>query len=135
VVPARGPGGRPCRVREVPQWPELTQRIEETGNRWARLFAASATKNCRFTTQPFCERISCERISGPIESCTVPSSSYRKSFRGATVEDVAIKGGRAAARFSNGEVIELEHINGYAVGGLWWIGKLGGNAGRRFFEK
>jgi hypothetical protein len=114
----------------------LTQeeRIEDTGNRWARLFAAGK-EGCRFAAQPFCERISCDRISGPIENCTRPSLEYRKSFRDATVEDVAIKDTRAAAKFSNGEVIELQHIGAYATGGVWWIVRLGGNAGRRFFGK
>jgi hypothetical protein len=31
-------------------------------------------------------------------------------------------------------MIELQHIDGYVVGGLWWIDKLGGNAGRDFFK-
>jgi hypothetical protein len=126
----------PNGIENSPTWATLTpeQRIEETGNRWARRFAASDTEDCRFATQPFCERISCVRISGPIENCTRPSRQYRSSFRDATVQDVAIKGDQAAARFSNGEVIELRHIDGYAEGGVWWIEKLGGNAGRGFFN-
>jgi hypothetical protein len=126
----------PDGIENSPEWAAFTpeQRIESTGNRWARRFAASASTDCRFTAQPFCERLSCEPISGPIENCTKPSARYRESFRDATIEDVVIKGQRAAARFSNGEVIELGHIHGYAVGGLWWIDKLGGNAGRNFFK-
>jgi hypothetical protein len=126
----------PNGIENSPQWAAFTpeQRIEEIGNRWARRFAASGAKDCRFTTQPLCERLACERISGPIENCTLPSRSYRESFRGATVQDVAIKGERAAARFSNGEMTELVHIDGYVAGGLWWIYKLGGNAGRGFFK-
>jgi len=62
-------------------------------------------------------------------NCKPPSDAFRKSFEGATVEDIAIKGDRAAARFSNGEVVEL----GSVIDG-WLIAKLGGNAGREFFE-
>ena len=125
----------PNGIENSPTWARLTpeQRIEEIGNRWARRFAAS-NERCRFEAQPFCERISCERISGPIPNCTRPSADYRRSFRDATVQDVVIKGGRAAARFSNGEAIELEHIKGYVPGGLWWTTKLGGNTGRGFFK-
>ncbi|MGH2992132.1 MAG: inorganic diphosphatase [Solirubrobacterales bacterium] len=67
--------------------------------------------------QPLCERIACERISGPIRNCTPPSSAFRKSFEGATVQDIAIKGDQAAARFSNGEAVELVHVSGYELGG------------------
>lgn len=99
------------------------RKIEQTGNRWARLFSASDRRSCKYMTQP-----ACEQLTKP------PSSQFVKSFRGAKVQEIAIKGRRAAARYSNGEVIELDHINGYAVGGVWWIDKLGGNAGRAFFE-
>jgi hypothetical protein len=99
------------------------QKIEQTGNRWARLFSASSRRSCKYMTQP-----ACEQLTKP------PSSQFVKSFRGAKVQEIAIKGRRAAARYSNGEAIELVHINGYAVGGVWWIDKLGGNAGRGFFK-
>jgi hypothetical protein len=108
------------------------QKIEQTGEGWAQLFAADDRKTCRYMTQPLCERIACERISEPIENCTPPSPSYRKSFEDATVEDIAIGGRKAAARFSNGEAIELDHVSGYELGGIWLIHKLGGNAGRGF---
>ena len=110
------------------------QKIEQTGNRWARLFSASGRRSCKYMTQPACERLACKRISGPIDNCKPPSSQFVKSFRGAKVQEIAIKGRRAAARYSNGVLIELEQINGYAVGGVWWIDKLGGNAGRGFFK-
>jgi len=105
------------------------EKIERTGNEWARLFAASATRDCRYMTQPLCERISCERISGPMENCTPPSAAYRKSFRDATVQDIMIKGHRAAARFSNGEAIEY-FLPRIQIRGGWLISKVGGNAGR-----
>jgi hypothetical protein len=110
------------------------QKIEQTGNRWARLFSASGRGGCKYMTQPACERVACEKISGPIDNCKALSSQFVRSFRGAKVQEIAIKGRRAAARYSNGETIELIHINGYAVGGVWWIDELGGNAGRGFFK-
>ena len=64
-----------------------------------------------------------------IMNCKPPSDAFRKSFEGASVQDIAIKGGRAAARFSNGEVVELVSV----VDG-WSIAKFGGKAGRGFFE-
>lgn len=91
------------------------RKIEQTGNRWARLFAAADPATCRYMTQPGCEHIK------PL------SSSFREFFAGATVKDVAIKGTRATARFSNGERVELSWVNGYAVGGIWWIDKVGGD--------
>ena len=103
------------------------QKIEQTGNNFAVAFAAGS----RFArmTQPFLERITCKRIGGQIENCTPPSSRFRKSFAGATVEDIAIKGNRATAKFSNREVVELDHVSGYELGGIWLIHKFGGNAG------
>jgi hypothetical protein len=109
------------------------EKIDETAGLWARLFAAAADRAaCRYETQPLCERITCERISGPLENCTPPSSGFRKSFRDATVQDIAIKGDRAAAKFSNGEAVELFHAT--QEGDVWWIAKFGGNAGRKFFK-
>jgi hypothetical protein len=64
-----------------------------------------------------------------IMNCKPPSDAFRKSFEGASVQDIAIKGGRAAARFSNGEVVELVSV----VDG-WSIAKFGGMTGRGFFE-
>ena len=103
------------------------QKIEQTGNNFAVAFAAGS----RFAgmTQPFLERITCKRTGGQIENCRPPSSRFRKSFAGATVEDIAIKGNRATAKFSNGEVVELDHVSGYELGGIWLIHKFGGNAG------
>jgi hypothetical protein len=104
------------------------QEIERIGNSWAPLFGAG--QGCRYMTQPLCERIACIRVAGiKIRKCTPPTSGFRNSFFGATVQDVEIRGHRAAARFANGEVVEL-----WGDGGTWLISKLGGKAGRRFFE-
>jgi hypothetical protein len=110
------------------------QEIERAGNEWARLFAAGdrhwpAPGTCQYMTQPGCERIVCERAGArPIENCTRPSWAFRKSFADATVAAIVIKGRRAAARFSNGETVELLDV------GEWLIHKVGGNAGRNLFE-
>jgi hypothetical protein len=107
------------------------QEIELIGNEWALLFAAGPLgAACRYETQPLCERTVCERVGGvKIKNCKPPTSGLRNSFFGATVQDIEIRGHRAAARFSNGELIEF-----WGDGGTWMIDKLGDNAGRRFFE-
>lgn len=114
------------------------QQIRETLAKWAPLFADAAdTEDCLYMSKPVCERFGCERASsGPRQDCTPPSSEFRRSFEDATVQDVVIRGNRAAARFSNGEAVELIHLTGdaYQVGGVWWISQLGGNAGRKLFE-
>jgi hypothetical protein len=88
----------------------IEQEIEQTGNRLARLFAGGE-RFCELMTQPACRRTSCETVSGPIWNCTPPSTKLRKSFEDATVEDVAITGGQAAARFSNGENVDLKKVH------------------------
>jgi hypothetical protein len=111
------------------------QKIEQAGNEWAALFAGGE-RFCELMTQPACERNTCESVAGPVANCTPPSSAFRKSFRDATVEDVAIKGDKAAARFSHGETVELQKVENIsdplAEGGDrtdWLIDKVGGNAG------
>jgi hypothetical protein len=112
------------------------QEIERAGNDWARLFSAgdrlvAVSDACKYMTQPGCERIACGRAGyRPIENCTPPSLEFQRSFGGAVVEDIAIRGHRAAARFSNGETVEFTEIG---VSGSYWIHKVGGNAGRKFF--
>jgi hypothetical protein len=116
--------------------PSAEQTIEQTGNEWARLFAGgdrqlAAPGTCRYMTQPACERISCEGVGREtVKNCTRPSWEFRRSFAGAVVEAIAIRGHRAAARFSNGETVEFTEIG---VSGSYWIHKVGGNAGRKFF--
>ena len=98
------------------------QAVEQTATKWARLFGAKDPAACElYMTQPGCERIKCERVSGiAVRNCTLLSSARRKSFEDATVQDVAIRGNRAAAKLSNGETIELDHMartRGAAFGG------------------
>jgi hypothetical protein len=91
------------------------QRIERIANKWAALFAAddlAGNGNCWPMSQPACERLNCESVSGPVPDCTPPSAAFRKSFADAKVRDVAIEDiqaiqVRAVARFSNGEAVEL----------------------------
>jgi hypothetical protein len=93
--------------------------IEQAGNEWAASFAAGGPgASCENMTQPACERMDCERAGGStIRNCTPPSPRFRVSFKDATIQDVAIeRGEQAAARFSNGETVELAE-----AGGSWLI--------------
>jgi hypothetical protein len=89
------------------------QKITRTGRRWARLFAAGDRRACRYMTPTACGHLR-------------PSRELRRSFAGAKVEEISIRENRASARFSNGEGVELDWVNGYAVGGVWWIHDIGG---------
>jgi hypothetical protein len=111
------------------------QKVARTANGWARLFVASDLADCKYMSQPACERMTCTRV-GPrlIPNCTPPSPAFRLSFARTKVEDVEIKGDRAAARFSNGEVVELKRVSGNELDGVWLIIKWGPNAGRGFLE-
>jgi hypothetical protein len=116
-------------VRTIPPL-STEEEIQQIGNQWALLFAAGDEGSCTFMGQPLCERIACERVgAGKIENCTPPSAAFRRSFEDARVESVVVKGNRVAARFSNGRVIEF-----HGDGGRWAIVKIGGSAGRGFFE-
>ena len=107
-----------------PEW-----QMELIANRWTRIFSARQ-RICYHMTQPLCERIACERVGHvKIPNCSPPTGAYRRSFEKARVEEIAIKGERVAARFSNGELIELVGV----VGG-WSVHKVGGNAANNVFE-
>jgi hypothetical protein len=71
-----------------------------------------------------------------IKNCTPPDSGFQQSFSGATVEDVAIKGKRAAAKFSNGELIVFVHDRVVQpedeLSPRWLIVRLGGDAAAFF---
>lgn len=108
----------------------------------AETFAAALTSAHRFRArrknpnmnQPACERESCTRndpTDPPIRNCTIPSAGYRKSFRDASVEKIVIRGSQAAARFTNGEAVELVNPTRADV---WLVDKFGENAGRGFFK-
>lgn len=111
------------------------QRIARTANRWVRLLIRSDLADCRYMSQPACERLHCVRVGPrPIPSCTPPSPEFRLSFLRARVEDVETRGSRAAARFSNGEVVELERVSANEQDGVWLIVEWGRSAGRDFFK-
>jgi hypothetical protein len=114
---------------EFPRSVPPEQTVERLANKWAPLFARG--KCAGGPNQPLCEQIyGCVRPDGSkIPNCTPLSSEFLKSFEGTTVEAVAIKGDRAAVMFSNDAVIELSRYRG-----RWHVDKLGGNAGRKFFE-
>jgi hypothetical protein len=109
--------------------PEKVQELKREANTWAALFAGVATSQLvreraarpnacnRYVGQPICERLACERkywIEN-FENCTPVSAAYQKSFAGATVEDITLKGVAGAdgdtpiylapVKFSNGEVV------------------------------
>lgn len=110
------------------------QRIEQTGNNWARLFASDPSA-CDYMVQPACERMTCERVGHvKIQNCTRPSPAFRESFRHARVVDVAIDRKFAGVRFSNGETVRFIHVEGSTPDGVWWIDKFDGNAGDAFFN-
>jgi hypothetical protein len=107
--------------------------ITEIASNWARLFASSPQIPFGYMAQPVVEQMNCELVGAPspiLMNCTWPSRAHRLSFRDATVREVAIKGDRAAARFSNGETIELQKVSDSE----WWVDKIGENAGRGFFK-
>ena len=105
------------------------QQIERTGSRWARLFAAGRSCN-RLMHQPACERVFCMRPGGAaIQNCTPVSSEVQRSFAGAVVADIVIRGEWAVARFSNGETVRFREKD---PGRSWWIDRVG--AGRHVFE-
>jgi hypothetical protein len=111
------------------------EAITETANTWARLFSFGPQipyePPDHYMSQPAVERMTCQRVGAPkpIPNCTRPSRAYRRSFHAATVQEIAINGDRAAARFSNGETIELRGTDR-----SWLVAKWGENAGRGFFK-
>ena len=111
--------------------PGARELITETANNWARLLVSGFEIPPDYMSQPAVEQMTCRRVGAPrpIPNCARPSRAYRQSFWDATVQEIAIKGDRAAARFSNGETIELR-----SAGRGWLVDKFGENAGRGFFK-
>ena len=110
--------------KEVVTVPSLTpeQEIERIGNEWGLLFAAGPLTAAR------ADRLRTDRWDQDQELHPA-YVGFSESFFGALVQEVEIKGHRAAARFSNGALVEFR-----GDGGTWLIDKLGGNTGRLFFE-
>jgi hypothetical protein len=133
LIHRRSDGGDPERyqIDRILQTFEVTtseQAVEDMGNRWAWLFD---DRRCNeFMTQPACEWVVCEHVGGAtIKGCKPLSPDIRRSFGGAVVEEVVVKGKRAAARFSNGVSVRLLERSGPTS---WWIDRVG--AGGQLFE-
>ena len=124
TVEGEGSGtSRAVRRPSLDDWHEIAQ----TGNEWARLFAAGG-RACKHMTQPACERMACERVGArPIANCTPPSLAFRRSFADATVAVVAIEGEQASVKFTNGKVVLLVNVGA----GVWWIHKFAGGGSAR----
>jgi hypothetical protein len=105
------------------------EQVERFAVRWARSFSHSSA--CYRMTQPLCQRVDCERVGGiAIPNCTPLTVAYRRSFAGATVEEIARKGRRVAVKLSNGELIRVVGV----VGGVWLVHEVGWNAGREVLD-
>jgi hypothetical protein len=89
--------------------PGARELITETANTWARLFASSPQ-----TCADYMGRTACEQVKSA-------TPKYGAEFRGATVQEIAISGDRAAATFSNLETVQLRRI----ATGEWLIDRLG----------
>jgi hypothetical protein len=105
------------------------EEIERKAGAWANFFASPPYgQACVLMTQPLCERIAaCDR-AGRTRS-EICAGAFWRSFEDARVVDIVIKGHRAAARFSNGEVVRFSGDER-----TWLAHKVGENAGRGFFE-
>jgi hypothetical protein len=96
--------------------PGVRELITETANKWARLFASSPR-----TCTDYMGRTACEQVKGNPGWGRPATRKYGAEFRGATVQRIAISGDRAAATFSNGEMVQLQRI----ATGEWLIDRLG----------
>jgi hypothetical protein len=120
----------PSAKQEVATVPSVSseEEIEEIAlivNKWPRLFGVGRRCN-EYMTQPACERIDCAR-GFKTRNCTLLSLKVQRSFADATVRDIVIRGDFAGVRLSNGRTVE------FGIGAMM-ISKVGGDAGRRFFE-
>jgi hypothetical protein len=113
----------------------VEEQIEQVGNEWAPLFARDVTAACRYMFgQPLCEEFWGKPGGEPAE--VRRPSEFQESFADATVERVEIKGHKAGAEFSSGELVEfIQETEGPPrLLGDWFIYDVGGNAGKTYFE-
>ena len=89
--------------------PGPTGPIAETATKWARLFASSSE-----TCTAYMSRTACKQLKGS-------TPDWRAYFRDATVQAIAISGDRAAATFSNDEIVQLRRL----ATGEWLIDTMG----------
>jgi hypothetical protein len=101
--------------------PEARERITETANNWARLFAATDAVCNDYTTRALCE--------GPPAACEgdgCTPGGWAAEHRGATVHRIAVSGDRAAATLASPEGVELETLQlRRTATGEWLIERLG----------
>jgi hypothetical protein len=90
-------------------WPGARGPIAETAIKWARLFASSSQ-----TCTDYMSRTACKQLRGA-------TPEWRAYFLGATVQRIAVSGDRAAATFSNDEIVQLRRI----ATGEWLIDTMG----------
>ena len=86
--------------------------IAEIGNNWARLFAASAQACNAYTRGTACEGVTCR-------GCKPSKKAWQwaEAHLTATVQKTAVSGDRAAAKLSNGNVLQLRR----SASGEWLI--------------
>ncbi len=103
-------------------WSGARAPIAETADKWARLFASSPQTCTDYMSRAACEQVTCRRAGGtPIPDCRAADREWGAYFRGATVQAIAVSGDRAAATFSNDEIVQLRRI----ATGEWLIDKMG----------
>jgi hypothetical protein len=151
------------RISPEPKTAEVARAaalVAQAGNGWAPLFAKNYLWACKYMYPPgwvgpdshgqqptpplpawrrfdrrLCAKFSLEGGPGPHDR---PPSGFQKSFADATVESVVLRGDKAWAEFSSGEPVEFIRLGeaelpiGVTPG--WFIYRVGGNAGKRYFE-
>jgi hypothetical protein len=111
-VRPRSPGsGRPARGP-----------IAETATKWARMIAASPQTCNDYMSRDVCETITCQRVGGtPLPDCREITLEWAFTFLTAKVQASAVSGDRAAAKLSNGQLVQLRRT----ATGEWLIDQLG----------
>jgi hypothetical protein len=119
-----------CKYVYPPAWEPPEGHRDGPPQQWASTLPA-ATRSARRG----CSGFGLEGGPGPHDR---PPSGFQKSFADATVERVAVKGDKAWAEFSNGELVEFIRVAQAElpidIPGGWYIYRVGGNAGKKYFE-
>jgi hypothetical protein len=134
--------------------------VAQAGNGWAPLFARNYLGACKYVYPPtwggpdshgpqptppppaarrsarrLCAGFGLEGGPGPHDR---PPSAFQRSFADATVESAVVKGDKAWAEFSNGELVEFIRVAQaelpIEIPAGWFIHRVGGNAGKKYFE-
>ena len=112
----RQPVGIVAFVRFPGASPGAKGPIAEIGNNWARLFASSAQACNAYTRGTACEGVTCR-------GCEPSKKAWQwaEAHLTATVQKTAVSGDRAAAKLSNGNVLQLRR----SASGEWLIDGFG----------